>query len=36
MTVEWSKYAQSKTSKTMKGMLTGPVTMVGVKHMHIM
>ncbi len=26
MTVEWIKYAQSKTSKVMKGMLTGPVT----------
>jgi len=28
MTVKWSKYAQSKTDKPMKGMLTGPVTMV--------
>ncbi|TPX68049.1 5-methyltetrahydropteroyltriglutamate---homocysteine S-methyltransferase [Spizellomyces sp. 'palustris'] len=28
MTVEWSKYAQSKTQKAMKGMLTGPVTML--------
>ncbi|KAJ3202479.1 methionine-synthesizing 5- methyltetrahydropteroyltriglutamate--homocysteine methyltransferase [Dinochytrium kinnereticum] len=28
MTVEWSTYAQSKTSKPMKGMLTGPVTML--------
>ncbi|GAB3673889.1 5-methyltetrahydropteroyltriglutamate--homocysteine S-methyltransferase [Salinisphaera aquimarina] len=28
MTVKWSKYAQSKTEKPMKGMLTGPVTMV--------
>ena len=28
MTVFWSKYAQSQTSKTMKGMLTGPVTML--------
>ncbi|WP_081026115.1 5-methyltetrahydropteroyltriglutamate--homocysteine S-methyltransferase, partial [Ralstonia solanacearum] len=28
MTVEWSKYAQSLTSKPMKGMLTGPVTML--------
>src|SRR5699024_21363 len=27
MTVKWSKYAQSKTDKAMKGMLTGPVTM---------
>ncbi|WP_348760977.1 5-methyltetrahydropteroyltriglutamate--homocysteine S-methyltransferase [uncultured Salinisphaera sp.] len=28
MTVKWSKYAQSRTRKPMKGMLTGPVTMV--------
>ena len=28
MTVEWIKYAQSKTSKVMKGMLTGPVTII--------
>ena len=28
MTVEWIKYAQSKTSKIMKGMLTGPVTIM--------
>ncbi len=28
MTVEWSKYAQSKTSRVMKGMLTGPVTIL--------
>ena len=28
MTVEWSKYAQSLTRKKMKGMLTGPVTML--------
>ena len=28
MTVEWSKYAQSLTTKPMKGMLTGPVTML--------
>ena len=28
MTVEWIKYAQSKTSKVMKGMLTGPVTIL--------
>ncbi|MBS61587.1 5-methyltetrahydropteroyltriglutamate--homocysteine S-methyltransferase [Salinisphaera sp.] len=28
MTVKWSKYAQSLTEKPMKGMLTGPVTMV--------
>ncbi|MCG4455875.1 5-methyltetrahydropteroyltriglutamate--homocysteine S-methyltransferase [Pseudomonas sp. MMS21-TM103] len=28
MTVEWSRYAQTLTSKVMKGMLTGPVTML--------
>ena len=28
MTVEWSKYAQSLTQRPMKGMLTGPVTML--------
>lgn len=28
MTVEWIKYAQSKTSKVVKGMLTGPVTIL--------
>src|SRR5699024_11818038 len=28
MTVYWSKSAQSLTDKPMKGMLTGPVTMV--------
>ncbi|MCA3269355.1 MAG: 5-methyltetrahydropteroyltriglutamate--homocysteine S-methyltransferase [Holosporales bacterium] len=28
MTVRWSKYAQSLTKKPMKGMLTGPVTML--------
>ena len=28
MTVSWSQYAQSLTSKPMKGMLTGPVTML--------
>ncbi len=28
MTVEWAKFAQSKTDKPMKGMLTGPVTML--------
>ena len=28
MTVEWIKYAQSKTEKIMKGMLTGPVTIL--------
>jgi len=28
MTVDWTSYAQSLTSKPMKGMLTGPVTML--------
>ncbi|MFZ6657789.1 5-methyltetrahydropteroyltriglutamate--homocysteine S-methyltransferase [Undibacterium sp. TJN19] len=28
MTTSWSEYAQSLTSKPMKGMLTGPVTML--------
>jgi len=28
MTVEWAKFAQSLTSKPLKGMLTGPVTML--------
>jgi 5-methyltetrahydropteroyltriglutamate--homocysteine methyltransferase len=28
MTVRWSSYAQSLTEKPMKGMLTGPVTML--------
>lgn len=28
MTVEWSAYAQSLTSRPMKGMLTGPVTIL--------
>ncbi len=28
MTVEWSKYAQSLTQRPMKGMLTGPVTIL--------
>jgi 5-methyltetrahydropteroyltriglutamate--homocysteine methyltransferase len=28
MTVDWIKYAQSLTNKPMKGMLTGPVTML--------
>jgi 5-methyltetrahydropteroyltriglutamate--homocysteine methyltransferase len=28
MTVEWSRYAQSLTRKPMKGMLTGPVTIL--------
>ncbi len=27
MTVDWIRYAQSRTAKPMKGMLTGPVTM---------
>ncbi|KXS19259.1 cobalamin-independent methionine synthase [Gonapodya prolifera JEL478] len=26
MTVDWAKFSQSKTTKPMKGMLTGPVT----------
>ncbi|GAL06617.1 5-methyltetrahydropteroyltriglutamate-homocysteine methyltransferase [Photobacterium aphoticum] len=29
MTVEWTHYAQSLTNKTVKGMLTGPVTILG-------
>ena len=29
MTLEWITYAQSLTDKPMKGMLTGPVTMLG-------
>ncbi|MCW8329705.1 5-methyltetrahydropteroyltriglutamate--homocysteine S-methyltransferase [Photobacterium sp. SDRW27] len=29
MTVEWTTYAQSLTSKLVKGMLTGPVTILG-------
>ncbi|WP_261817090.1 5-methyltetrahydropteroyltriglutamate--homocysteine S-methyltransferase [Vibrio gallicus] len=29
ITVEWSSYAQSLTNKPMKGMLTGPVTILG-------
>ncbi|WIO75507.1 5-methyltetrahydropteroyltriglutamate--homocysteine S-methyltransferase [Porticoccaceae bacterium LTM1] len=29
MTVEWIRYAQSLTEKPVKGMLTGPVTMLG-------
>ncbi|MCG7497018.1 5-methyltetrahydropteroyltriglutamate--homocysteine S-methyltransferase [Vibrio sp. Of7-15] len=29
ITVEWSTYAQSLTSKRVKGMLTGPVTILG-------
>ena len=28
MTVRWSVYAQSRTTRPMKGMLTGPVTML--------
>jgi 5-methyltetrahydropteroyltriglutamate--homocysteine methyltransferase len=28
MTVEWSKYAQSLTRRPMKGMLSGPITML--------
>lgn len=28
MTVEWIKFAQSQTLKVMKGMLTGPVTIL--------
>lgn len=28
MTVEWAKYAQSLTNKIMKGMLTGPITIL--------
>lgn len=28
MTVAWTKYAQSLTNKPMKGMLTGPVTLL--------
>lgn len=28
MTVRWSEYAQSRTSRPVKGMLTGPVTML--------
>lgn len=28
MTVEWSSYAQSLTDKIMKGMLTGPITIL--------
>ena len=28
MTVEWSVYAQSLTDRPMKGMLTGPVTIL--------
>lgn len=28
MTVDWTRYAQSLTSKPMKGMLTGPITIL--------
>ncbi len=28
MTVEWSKFAQEQTKKIMKGMLTGPITIL--------
>jgi len=28
MTVEWTKYAQSRTDRPVKGMLTGPVTIL--------
>lgn len=28
MTVSWAKFAQSKTQKIMKGMLTGPITIL--------
>ena len=28
MTVDWASYAQSRTAKPVKGMLTGPVTML--------
>ncbi|SCK25487.1 5-methyltetrahydropteroyltriglutamate--homocysteine S-methyltransferase [Streptomyces sp. WMMB 322] len=28
MTVEWTRYAQSQTARPVKGMLTGPVTML--------
>lgn len=28
MTLEWTRYAQSLTQKPMKGMLTGPITML--------
>jgi len=28
MTVEWSRYAQSRTDRPVKGMLTGPVTLL--------
>jgi 5-methyltetrahydropteroyltriglutamate--homocysteine methyltransferase len=28
MTVDWARYAQSRTTKPVKGMLTGPITML--------
>ena len=28
MTVEWSRFAQSNTDKPVKGMLTGPITLL--------
>jgi len=28
MTLDWTRYAQSRTSKPVKGMLTGPITML--------
>jgi 5-methyltetrahydropteroyltriglutamate--homocysteine methyltransferase len=28
MTVDWARYAQSRTAKPVKGMLTGPITML--------
>ena len=28
MTVEWARYAQSRTDRPMKGMLTGPITIL--------
>ena len=28
MTVRWSKFAQAHTKKPMKGMLTGPITIL--------
>lgn len=34
MTVRWSSYAQSLTSKPMKGMLTGPVTVSCLTYLH--
>ncbi len=34
MTVEWAKYAQSQTKKIMKGMLTGPITILQWSFVH--